>query len=204
MPIISVDFENNNTALSNSIITSQNIENMDVVIDTGLVPVELFKENDAPNSCPIIIPVPSDNALLQISTVNQTPDVDYILPDIDNYFLPAMELILENSINSDPEYTDPIKETEGGRKRNKSNKRKEKQIQKNKLPDNYILSCAHVEEVNKNSKSCSILKLTHKDIMTFKNNLCTLSSKVEQDKFVLTLMEVRKAKRTNQKKIYKN
>lgn len=160
MPIISADFENNN-----SIISTQNIENMDVVINTGLVPVELFKENDAPNSCPIIIQVPSDNALLKISTVNQTPDVDYILPDIDyilpdidNYFVPAMELILENSINLDPEYTDPIKETEGGRKRNKSNKRKEKQNQKNKLPDNYLLSCAHVEEVNKNSKACSILK----------------------------------------------
>lgn len=174
MTIISADFENNNTALSNSIITFQNIENMDVVINTGLVPVELFKENDAPNSCPIIIQVPSENALLQISTVNQNPDVDYILPDIDNYFVPAMELILENSINSDP-----IKETVGERKWNKSNKRKEKQIQKNKLPDNYILSCAHVEEVNKNSKACSILKLTHEDIMTFKNNLCTLSSKVE-------------------------
>lgn len=36
--------------------------------------------------------------------------------------------------------------------------------------------------------------------MVFKNNLCALSSKIEQDTFVLTLMEVRKAKRTNQKK----
>jgi len=63
MPIISADFKNYKPALSTSIITSQNIENM---------------ENDAPNSCPIIIQVPSDNALLQISTVKQTPDVDYI------------------------------------------------------------------------------------------------------------------------------
>ncbi|CAI6352095.1 unnamed protein product [Macrosiphum euphorbiae] len=40
--------------------------------------------------------------------------------------------------------------------------------------------------------------------MTFKNNLCALSSKVEQDTFVLTLMEVRKAKRTNNKKTTRN
>jgi len=50
-----------------------------------------------------------------------------------------MELILENSINSDP-----IKETGGGRKINKLNKRKEKQVQKNKLSDNYLLSCAKI------------------------------------------------------------
>lgn len=43
--------------------------------------------------------------------------------------------------------------------------------------------------------------LSHEDIMTFKNNLCTFSSKVVQDKFVLTLMEVRKAKRTNQQNL---
>ena len=124
IPIISADFENNNTALPNSIITSENIEDMDVVINTGLVPLELFKENDALNSSPIIIQVPSDNDLFQIPTADQTPDMDYILPDMDNYLLPAMELILENSINSDPEYRDPIKETEGGRKRNISNQRK--------------------------------------------------------------------------------
>jgi len=64
MQIISDDFEKNNTALSNStIITSQNIEDMDVVINTGLVPLELFKENDARNSSPIIIQVLSDNVL---------------------------------------------------------------------------------------------------------------------------------------------
>jgi len=107
MPIISADFENNNTALSNSIITSENIQDMDVVINTGLVPLELFKENDALNSSPIIIRVPSDNDLFQILT-DQTPAMYYILPDMDNYLLPATELILEKSINSDREYNEDI------------------------------------------------------------------------------------------------
>lgn len=132
MQTISADFEKNNTALSNSIITSQNIEDMDVVINTGLAPLELFKENDALQnySSPIIIQVPSDNVLFQISTADQTPDMDYILPDMDNYLSPAMESILENSINSDPEYRDPIKNVEGGRKRIILNKRKKKKLRR--------------------------------------------------------------------------
>jgi len=57
---------------------------MDVVINTESVPLEMFKENYVLNSCPIIIQVPPDNVLQQISIADQTPDVDYILPDIDN------------------------------------------------------------------------------------------------------------------------
>lgn len=114
-----------------------------------------------------------------------------------------MDSLSDDSIinYSDPEYRDPIKETLGGRKRNILNKRNQKQIMNNTLPNNYSLNCPHVE-IGENSNTfgiCSISLLTHEDIMTFKKHLCSLPSKINQDKFVLTMMKVRNAKRTKRK-----
>lgn len=46
---------------------------------------------------------------------------------------------------------------------------------------------------------CNIALLSADEISMFKNNLCSCTGKIEQDKFILTFINVSAPKRTNRK-----
>lgn len=103
-----------------------------------------------------------------------------------------------SSIDTDPEYNDPILEVQGGRKRKIINKKKEKKKKRNILNSMYELTCNHIEKSR--PTVCRVAELKEEDITEFKNNLCQITDKVEQDKYLLTFITVAKAKRIDRKK----
>jgi len=68
---------------------------------------------------------------------------------------------------------------------------------RNRIPKKWTVNCLHKDA---NSSRCKVASLTKNDIECFKNDLCQLTSKIDQDKFLLTLMTVEKPKRTNRGK----
>jgi len=98
----------------------------------------------------------------------------------------------------DPEYNDPILEIEGGRKRKLINKKKQKKIEKNTLPSTWEIKCSHANKSN--PKVCRVSELTEEDIIAFKSNLCKIVGKIDQDKFLLTMMSVSFPKRLDRRK----
>lgn len=76
------------------------------------------------------------------------------------------------------------------------NKKKQKKIEKNTLPSTWEIKCSHANKSN--SKVCRVSELT--DIIAFKSNLCKIVGKIDQDKFLLTMMSVSFPKRLDRKK----
>jgi len=111
-----------------------------------------------------------------------------------------LDLQLDSSFVIDPEseYINPIVVVETGRKRSIQNKKKDIQLKKNSLPFTYEIRCVH-QNISKN-KICYISELTKDNLDAFKSYLCSLTSKIEQDKYILTLMNIGIAKRTERKK----
>lgn len=139
---------------------------------------ESIPKNNAPldDSTPIVIQIPCTTDL-QI-TEHDTP-------------------AKVSNISTNPEYAEPVQTNPSGRKRNKINQKKIRQIQKNKIPHEWFITCTHSNNV---SKKCSVSILKPADINTFKTNLCELSSKIEQDKFLLTMMTIKCPLRTDRRK----
>lgn len=80
-----------------------------------------------------------NNQPLNNAIIIQIPHESYILseankPESNNYAnLPMIETFSDSSIGIDPEYNDPVLEIEGGKKRKKINKKKQKKLKKNTL-----------------------------------------------------------------------
>jgi hypothetical protein len=129
---------------------------MDVEISPYVLePTKLFEgviqEND------LMIEIPSEpNDFLLVSA-----DVQLIQPELtDNTsveFLPMMDSISDSSFNSDPEYIDCIMEIDGGRKRNKVNKKKQKKIINNNLTNEWTVKCIHKDKIKDTVCNVSIL-----------------------------------------------
>lgn len=75
---------------------------------------------------------------------------------------------------------------------------KEKQLQRNIIPRELELKCNHTEMINKNVYRGS--ELSEEDLTDFKQNLCKLTTKIEQDKFLFTVITVSDVKLTDHKK----
>lgn len=139
-----------------------------------------------------------NNGILIEPNIMSAVDANSILENTD--FLPLMESVSNVSINNDndPEYIDQVIETNGGRKRKIINKRKNVQLKRNNIPGGYELKCNHTEMIKINV--CRVSELSEEDLIDFKKNLCKLTTKIDQDKFLLTMMTVCDAKRINRKK----
>jgi len=169
---------------------------MDVEISPYVLePTKLFEgviqEND------LMIEIPSEpNEFLLVSA-----DVQLIQPELtDNTtdeFLPMMDSISDSSFNSDPEYIDCIMEINGGRKINKVNKKEQKKIINNNLTNEWTVKCIHKDKIK--ATVCHVSLLSSDEISSFKNNLCSCPIKIDQDKFILTFLNVSVPKRTNRK-----
>lgn len=106
---------------------------------------------------------------------------------------------INNSIStpakSNPEYTEPVLSVIGGRKRNIVNRKKQKQLEKNKISADWIfIDCGHVEK-SKNSL-CKVYNLSLDDMNIFRKNISIINNKIEQDKFILTMITINSAKDT--------
>lgn len=102
-----------------------------------------------------------------------------------------------SNISTNHEYAEPICSNPTDRKRDKINKKKIKQIQKNQIAHEWSITCLHSNTV---SKKCSVSILKPTDIHTFKTNLCELTSKIEQDKPLLTMMKIDRPINTDRRK----
>jgi len=70
-------------------------------------------------------------------------------------------------------------------------------LKKNKISANVVIECSH-----KNAKKpfCRISEINYDCIQNFKNNLSILESKVDQDKFLISMMSIVKPDRTDHRK----
>ncbi|XP_022166413.1 uncharacterized protein LOC111030967 [Myzus persicae] len=170
-----------NTELTDTLFFSNTPENdldiheMDFIYNND----ELVPDNNTPldDLFPIVIQIPC------------TTDLDHVT----EHDTPAKV----SNISSNPEYAEPVQTNPSGRKRNKKNQKKIKQIKLNKIPHEWLITCPHS---NKISKKCNVSILKPTDISAFKTNLCDLSSKIEQDKFLLTMMKIKCPIRTDRRK----
>lgn len=81
-------------------------------------------------------------------------------------------------------------------------KKKQKKIEKNTLPSTWEIKCSHANKSN--PKVCRVSELTEEDMIAFKSNLCKIVGKIDQDKFLLTVMSVSFPKRLDRKKTNKS
>jgi hypothetical protein len=179
--LIEISNETNTSCMNTEQFQNNNITTKDA--ETGFRPLNLYTERLLTNQ-------------ILIEPNTSTVDANLILENTD--FLPLMESVSNVSINNDPEYIDPITETNGGRKRIIQNRRKEKQLQRNIIPRELELKCNHTEMIKKNV--CRVSELSEEDLTDFKQNLCKLTTKIEQDKFLITMITVSDVKRTDRKK----
>lgn len=169
---------------------------MDVEIGPHLEPTKLFEEVIQDNVLTIKVPsVPNEFCLDSDNVKSIQPKLTY---NTTTEFLPMMDPVSDSSIDNDPEYIDGILEVDGGRKRNKVNKKNEIKLIKNKLPNEWTVKCIHKDQIK--ATVCNIALLSADEISTFKNNVYRCTSKIEQDKFILTFVKVSAPKRFNRKK----
>lgn len=100
----------------------------------------------------------------------------------------------------DPEYSENIEIVNGGRKKKKINKRKIDQHNRNIIKPDLIINCAHK---NKSKPFCKVSEIDVQCLNIFKQNLCSLESKIDQDKFLISMMTIQKPLRTDRRKINK-
>ncbi|KAL4107142.1 hypothetical protein QTP88_000135 [Uroleucon formosanum] len=96
----------------------------------------------------------------------------------------------------DEEYSDPILVKDGGRKRQKVNRKLAAKLAKHQLQTDFIISCKHND---KSSLFCKVFEISLEDIKNFKFKLCSETSKIEQDKILISYMWIIKPKRTNRR-----
>lgn len=140
---------------------------------------------------PIVIQVPAvSDGIYHNTVIDHNIVIDYNI--VIDHNTPAKI----SNISTDPEYAEPVQMTLNGRKRNKSNKKKQNQILKNIIPHKWFIKCPHINNVSQN---CNVSFLKPVDIDNFKLNLCELSTKIDQDKFLLTMMKIERPKRTDRR-----
>lgn len=66
------------------------------------------------------------------------------------------------------------------------------------MPFTWEIKCSHANKSN--LTVCRVAELTEEDIIAFKTNLCKIVGKIDQDKFLLTMMSVSFPKRIDRKK----
>lgn len=137
---------------------------------------------------------PTHSVSNNLDTVNPTPNI-LMNTSISNLQSSTSTLSL---ISSDPEFPEPVKVVVHGRKRNLINQKKQKQLIKNHINSDWSFenNCGHKEP----NIQCQIFKLSIEDLNLFRYNLSKLSSKIQQDKFILTFLAVTRPKRTNRRK----
>ncbi|KAL4142538.1 hypothetical protein QTP88_004979 [Uroleucon formosanum] len=169
-----------NTELTDTLFFSNTPEN-----DLDIQEMDFIYNNDEP--------VPDNNTLLNdlFPIVIQIPCTTDL--QITEHDTPAEV----SNVSTNPEYAEPVQTNPSGRKRNKINQKKIKQIQLNKIPHEWFITCPYSNNV---SKKCNVSILKPTDISAFKTNLCGLSSKIEQDKFLLTMMKIKCPIRTDRRK----
>jgi len=98
----------------------------------------------------------------------------------------------------DPEYSENIEIVNEGRKRQKINKRKIDQYNRNIIKPGLIINCIHKD---KSKPFCKVSEIDPQCLNIFKQNLRSLESKIDQDKFLISMMTVQKPLRTDRRKI---
>lgn len=66
------------------------------------------------------------------------------------------------------------------------------------MPSTWEIKCSHANKSN--LTVCRVAELTKEDIIAFKTNFCKIVGKIDQDKFLLTMMNVSVPKRLDRKK----
>lgn len=149
------------------------------------------------------IPNPSSN--INISNDNELPSTS-ILPICDLNGVQSHSLYSTpekfSIVSSNPEYKEVTQIVNGGRKRSKINKRKEFQLKKNHINAEWSFtlnnSCSHFNEKKKNV--CNVSHLLEEDVMSFRKSLSHIPLKIDQDKFILTMMVIKSPDRTDRRK----
>lgn len=159
------------------------------------------------NQNAVLIEIPYDSTLQDLQNITSSNNSCTLMPvhnNSGNIIEPItnLEITPAKTLNSNPEYQEPVKIVINGRKQGRIivNKKKEKQFHKNHITSEYVFSnnCTHTNN-NKNS-GCQISKLSVEDIKLFRNNLSELSNKIDQDKFILTLLLIKNPERTDRHK----
>lgn len=78
------------------------------------------------------------------------------------------------------------------------NKREEEKLKRNIITSGWEIKCNNTVMIKKNA--CRVSELSEEDFTDFNQNLCKLSTKIDQDKFLLTMMTICDVKRINRKK----
>lgn len=141
-----------------------------------------------------------NTTVMNVTTVTTTDHInlnDTTLQSV--HSTPAKRSIL----GSDPEYKEETQIVNGGRKRGKINKRKEKQLERNRIKSEWSFTidnaCNHTKE-EKKYNVCNKFDLLEEDIMSIRKLLSIIDLKVDQDKFILTMMVIQSPKRTDRRK----
>jgi len=163
----------------------------------------------------VLIEVPYNIVIQDIENVDQIPVISTNNSVIEkslqnvgiNYVEPLVEPVSVQStpekmsmLSSNPEYQEPVKTVLNGRKQTKTNKRKEKQMIKNCITSNWIFlkNCGHKE--NNQNAGCKIDELSVEEVYAFRKNLSDLINKIDQDKFILTMISISLPTRTDRHK----
>ncbi|XP_060880782.1 uncharacterized protein LOC132952496 [Metopolophium dirhodum] len=153
------------------LIDDDNINDSNAILNTE-IPSEIVNHTESNIiQPPIIIVVP------QLEVANASTDN-------------MEELIL------DPEYSENIEVVNGGRKRQKINKRKIDQYNRNIIKPGLVINCIH-----KDKPFCKVSEIDPQCLNIFKENLRSLKSKIDQDKFIIAMMTVQKPLKTDRRKI---
>jgi len=155
--------------------------------------VNILPEENRNTNSYIVISV-NNSANSQLRIVNETSlNSTYLLEPID---------ISPTKFSIDQEYSDLIIVKDGGRKRQKVNKKLAAKLEKHQLKLDFIINCKHND---KSLSFCKVFEINLEDIKSFKFKLCSETTKIEQVKFPLSYMWIEKPKRTNRRaKLAKN
>lgn len=97
-----------------------------------------------------------------------------------------------------PEYTEPVVEVTGRRKKCITIKKKEKQLKHNFIEERWSINGNHLES---STNICKVAELNDIDTDNFKKKLSKLKTKIHQDKFILTFLGISSPKRINRRKL---
>lgn len=152
---------------------------------------------------PILIEVPYDSVLQDFQNTPSLNNSCTSVPVHNNSAnikepITNIEVTPAKTLNSNPEYQEPVQIVINGRII--INKKKEKQFHRNHITSEWVFSnnCTHTNN-NKNA-GCYISKLSVEDMKLFRNNLSELSNKIDQYKFILTMLLIIRPERTDRHK----
>lgn len=165
-------------------------------------PVEC-NETSIYNKNQVLIEVPYDPVLqdIQIPMSESCTKMPFHNSGIMESIANNVEITPAKTLNSNPEYQEPMKSVVNGRKQGYSiNKKKEKQFNRHVITSDWVFAnnCTHT---NNNKKSgCQVSKLSLEDINAFRNNLSQITKKIDQDIFILTMLSIARPKQTDHHK----